>query len=269
MQLKFQLAEKADLEEIIQLYKNAIVKMDEQNIPQWDEVYPDSTILEDDVKKNQMFIGKKNDKIAVCFVLNEECDEEYKNGKWICPDSRFCVIHRLCVSPDFQNQGIAGETMKHIEEVCRAQKYDSIRLDCFTKNPYSRRLYDKCGYTVTGYAVCKTSIPSGVISFPFVIRNVDRYEMPLPSRDVHIRLHLVLSLLLGCLYLSVILFPKSLKGRQAYVPNLCDTTGEWLRVCSLCQFGTSRPDVYPATFNITAESPYFVPLFGCSAAGHE
>ena len=150
--MKFQHAEKANLEEIIQLYKNAIAKMDEQNIPQWDEVYPDCTILEDDINKNQMFVGKKNDKIAVCFVLNEECDEEYKNGKWICPDSHFCVIHRLCVSPDFQNQGIAGETMKHIEEVCRAQKYDSIRLDCFTKNPYSRRLYDKCGYTVTGYA---------------------------------------------------------------------------------------------------------------------
>ena len=70
--MKFQLAEKADLEEIIQLYKNAIAKMDEQNIPQWDEVYPDSTILEDDVKKNQMFVGKKNGKIAVCFVLNDE-----------------------------------------------------------------------------------------------------------------------------------------------------------------------------------------------------
>ena len=45
MQLKFQLAEKADLEEIIQLYKNAIAKMDEQNIPQWDEVYPDRATL--------------------------------------------------------------------------------------------------------------------------------------------------------------------------------------------------------------------------------
>lgn len=152
MQLKFQLAEKTDLEKIIQLYKNAIAKMDEQNIPQWDEVYPDRATLEDDINKNQMIVGEKDGKIAVCFVLNEECDEEYKNGKWICPDSRFCVIHRLCVSPDFQNQGIAGETMKHIEEVCRTQKYDSIRLDCFTQNPYSRRLYDKCGYTVTGYA---------------------------------------------------------------------------------------------------------------------
>ena len=68
MQLKFQLAEKTDLEKIIQLYKNAIAKMDEQNIPQWDEVYPDHATLEDDIKKNQMFVGEKDGKIAVCFV---------------------------------------------------------------------------------------------------------------------------------------------------------------------------------------------------------
>ena len=60
--LKFQLAKKTDLEEIVRLYKRAILKMDEQNIPQWDEVYPDRATLEDDVKKKQMFVGKKNGK---------------------------------------------------------------------------------------------------------------------------------------------------------------------------------------------------------------
>ncbi len=150
--LKFRRAKNEDTEEIVQLYKNAVAKMNEQNIPQWDDVYPDRSILEGDIKKNQMFVGTKNGKIAVCFVLNEECDKEYKKAKWICPDARFCILHRLCVNPKLQNQGIAGKTMKHIEEFCRTQKYDSIRLDCFTQNPYSRRLYDKCGYTVTGHA---------------------------------------------------------------------------------------------------------------------
>ena len=150
--LKFRRAKNEDTEEIVQLYKNAIAKMDAQKINQWDEIYPDRATLEDDIKKNQMFVGKQNGKIAVCFVLNEECDEEYKKAKWICPDARFCILHRLCVNPELQNQGIAGKTMNHIEEFCRGQKYDSIRLDCFTQNPYSRRLYDKCGYTVTGYA---------------------------------------------------------------------------------------------------------------------
>ena len=126
--------------------------MEKDNIPQWDEIYPDKTILEEDISKNQMYIGKIDNEIAVCFVLSEECDEEYKNGKWQYPDAKFNVIHRLCVNPKFQNRGIATETMKYIEELSKSQGYDVIRLDCFTLNPYSQKLYNKTGYSVTGYA---------------------------------------------------------------------------------------------------------------------
>ena len=140
------------LDEIFLLYTNAIKTMDSQGIPQWDEIYPDKLILEEDIKKNQMYIGLKDERIAVCFVLNEECDEEYKNGKWICSDSKYLIIHRLCVNPDFQNQGIAAKTMEYIENLAKDFGYNSIRLDCFTLNPYSKKLYDKAGYTVTGYA---------------------------------------------------------------------------------------------------------------------
>ena len=126
--------------------------MEEQEIHQWDEIYPDLQIISEDISKNQMYIGKKDGKPAVCFVLSEEFDEEYKNGKWLLPDAKFCVIHRLCVSPDFQNQGLAAETLKYIENLCKDQGYESIRLDCFTENPYSRKLYDKAGYSVVGYA---------------------------------------------------------------------------------------------------------------------
>ena len=126
--------------------------MEKDNIPQWDEIYPDKTILEEDISKNQMYIGKIDNEIAVCFVLSEECDEEYKNGKWQYPDAKFNVIHRLCVNPKFQNRGIATETMKYIEELSKSQGYEVIRLDCFTLNPYSQKLYNKTGYSVTGYA---------------------------------------------------------------------------------------------------------------------
>lgn len=126
--------------------------MEKDNIHQWDEIYPDNDILKEDITKNQMYIGKTDNKIAVCFVLSKECDEEYKNGCWKYPDSRFNVIHRLCVNPLFQNQGIAAKTLEYIENLSKSEGYDSIRLDCFTQNPYSRKLYDKAGYSITGYA---------------------------------------------------------------------------------------------------------------------
>ena len=141
-----------DLEEIYTLYQNAIIAMEKDNIHQWDEIYPDKDILKEDITKNQMYIGKTDNKIAVCFVLSEECDEEYKNGFWKYPDSRFNVIHRLCVNPLFQNQGIAAKTLEYIENLSKSEGYDSIRLDCFTQNPYSKKLYDKAGYSITGYA---------------------------------------------------------------------------------------------------------------------
>ena len=126
--------------------------MENDNIHQWDEIYPDKEVLTEDINKNQMYIGVDDQKIAVCFVLSEECDEEYKNGKWEDPDAKFNVIHRLCVNPQFQNRGIATETLKYIENLCKSQGYEYIRLDCYTLNPYSQKLYNKAGYSITGHA---------------------------------------------------------------------------------------------------------------------
>ena len=150
--MEYSKAEINQLDQIFSLYTDAIITMEKAGILQWDEIYPDKQILAEDISKNQMYIGKEENDIAVCFVLSEDCDEEYKNGNWQWPQAKFCVIHRLCVNPKFQNQGIAAKTMKYIEQLCKSTGYVSIRLDCFTKNPYSQKLYNKAGYSVVGYA---------------------------------------------------------------------------------------------------------------------
>lgn len=152
LKLKYSKATKTQTDKVFSVYSAAVNHMKQQGIHQWDEIYPDLSVITEDIAKYQMHIGMIDEKIAVCFVLSEECDEEYKNGKWQWPESKFCVIHRLCVNPDFQNQGIATKTLEYIEKLCKSQGYDSIRLDCFTENPYSRKLYDKSGYSVVGYA---------------------------------------------------------------------------------------------------------------------
>ena len=150
--MNYSKATEEQTKEVFSVFSAAVNHMEQQGIHQWDEIYPDLPTITEDIAKNQMYIGMIDNNIAVCFVLSEEYDEEYKNGKWQWPDSKFCVIHRLCVNPQFQNQGIATKTMKYIEKVCKEAGYDSIRLDCFTQNPYSRKLYEKAGYSVVGYA---------------------------------------------------------------------------------------------------------------------
>ncbi|MBQ0050546.1 MAG: GNAT family N-acetyltransferase, partial [Treponema sp.] len=76
----------------------------------------------------------------------------YKNGNWSYNGENFLVIHRLCVNPEFQNRGIGKFICLEIETMARLKNCQSIRLDCFTLNPISLKLYASLGYRETGFA---------------------------------------------------------------------------------------------------------------------
>ena len=151
MQIEYRLAGLEDLEEICSLVQGAIASLIEQNILQWDELYPTQEDFREDIRKSQLYVGMIDGQIAVIYTLNQECDDEYMKGKWRFEDRPYYVIHRLCVNRFFQNQGIGRYTMKHIEKEVQAMGITAIRLDAFTENPYSLKMYGNLGYTRVGY----------------------------------------------------------------------------------------------------------------------
>ena len=68
------------------------------------------------------------------------------------------VIHRLCVSPHMQGQGVGTRMMQMIERMLCKQGIQSIRLDAFSKNPYSLKLYQKLGYSTVGEALWRKGL---------------------------------------------------------------------------------------------------------------
>ncbi|KAA8668132.1 GNAT family N-acetyltransferase [Clostridium sp. HV4-5-A1G] len=139
-----------DLADVVKIFKAAIRVMNDNGIDQWDSIYPDREILKEDILKSQMFLGKINDRIAFVVVINQECNEEYKNGNWRYEGDPFVIIHRLCVNPDFQHQGIGKCTLMLIERMLKKKNIKSIRLDAFSLNPIALKLYDKNGYKRVG-----------------------------------------------------------------------------------------------------------------------
>lgn len=152
MDIDFSLAKIEDIDEIILLFENAVDNMNRQSIFQWDEVYPNREVILADIESRTMYVGRNGEKIASVFVINQYCDDEYKDGKWHYRDLSYRIVHRLCVNPDFQNKGIGTYTMNYIEKLVKQMGIQTIRLDCFTKNPYAVNMYKKLGYCVVGYA---------------------------------------------------------------------------------------------------------------------
>ena len=70
-------------------------------------------------------------------------------------DSRWIILHRLCIDPEYQNKGTGQRCLELFEENCKKDGYESIRIDVFSTNAKAIHIYEKFGYTKVGDAVCE------------------------------------------------------------------------------------------------------------------
>lgn len=143
-------AQQSDMNEIVMMFKAVIKDMIDNEIYQWDEIYPDAVTIEDDIRKEQLYIAELDSRIVSAFVLNRDYDEEYKEGEWRYLGADFYVLHRFCVNPEVQGKKIATRVLYLIEELLREWGVEAIRLDAFSCNPVALHLYEKSGYIRTG-----------------------------------------------------------------------------------------------------------------------
>jgi ribosomal protein S18 acetylase RimI-like enzyme len=123
--------------------------MDEQGIPQWDDIYPSEAILNADIESQQMYLIEIEGPVAGLIVINEDQSPEYASVAWEY-GGRALVVHRLTIHPDFQRHKLASYLMDFAEERAAAENYDCIRLDAFTRNPAAFALYENRGYRRAG-----------------------------------------------------------------------------------------------------------------------
>ena len=141
--MKYRLAEEIDIEPVISMIESAMEEMERQGISQWDSSYLLREVFLAEIRKKNLYIGMSGNDIAVIYTVNKESDSEYGNGTWEYTQGDYRIIHRLCVNPKYQNKGLAGKILAHIENELRENGIDSIRLDVFCSNPYALSLYRK------------------------------------------------------------------------------------------------------------------------------
>ena len=73
--------------------------------------------------------------LAAIYVISTECDDAYENGSWEYDNA--CIIHRLCVSPDYQNKGIGKKLLNKIEDQLADEGFWMMNmLEAFLHNPH-------------------------------------------------------------------------------------------------------------------------------------
>jgi Acetyltransferases len=135
---------------LMTLIHRVVADMQGKGIDQWDLFYPNAEVIQEDLESGTLYVDADKETIRGMIVLNEDQSREYATVDWNFRSNKALVIHRLCVDPRFQGNGIAGRLMGYAETFGCKQDYQVIRLDTFSRNPYALRLYDRLGYRRSG-----------------------------------------------------------------------------------------------------------------------
>lgn len=139
-----------DQQIIMNIINDAVINMESQGIHQWDSIYPSGEVIKNDLSNRNLYVYQDDEGIKGIIVLNEFQDEEYEDMDWKLNSGKQLVVHRLCIDPKYQGQGMARLLMNFAEEYGRENGYESIRLDAFISNKHACNLYEKLGYSTAG-----------------------------------------------------------------------------------------------------------------------
>lgn len=134
----------SQLNAVMDLVDAVIKGLKNQGIDQWDEIYPDRSCMEKDLKSGELCLAIHNCAIVGSITLNTYQESAYASANWTL--DRPAVIHRLMVHPNFQGRGLAKTLMHWAESKARSEGLKSIRLDAFTANPNAMAFYQNLGY---------------------------------------------------------------------------------------------------------------------------
>lgn len=117
---------------------------------QWNDTYPTSEDYRKDLEQGELYVLLSGARLAAVGALNEFQPEEYRAVDWQFREGRVCVLHRLCVHPEFQGRGLGGQMLRHFERLARQQGYGVLRLDTYSKNGPALSMYARAGFRRAG-----------------------------------------------------------------------------------------------------------------------
>ena len=147
--MEIRLANDADVPSLVEVLGNVVPLMRDAGNLQWDESYPNPSVLKDDIEQKQLWVAEIDGTLGGLAAITTDQSPEYADVGWDV-NERAIVIHRLAVDPKFRGMGVAQSLMRKAEDVAEERGISKLRVDTNTRNEATQRLFPKLGYCFAG-----------------------------------------------------------------------------------------------------------------------
>ena len=147
--MQIRLATDEDLGALMALLRRVVPLMRAAGNLQWDENYPNETVLQRDIDLKQLWIAEIGPDIAGFAAVTMDQEPDYAQVGWDINEAAI-VVHRLAVDPSFRGAGVASSLMRQAEHIAVERAVFAVRVDTNTQNEATQRLFPKLGYQLAG-----------------------------------------------------------------------------------------------------------------------
>ena len=149
------LAQREDLSAILAVYEAARRYMRENGNPtQWGESYPERAMLEEDIRRRQLYVDEQEGAIhgVFAFILGEDPTYAYiEDGTWL-NDAPYGTIHRVA------GDGTVRGTFDRCLAFCKGRSQE-LRIDTHRDNLTMQHLIERSGFARCGIVYMEDGSP--------------------------------------------------------------------------------------------------------------
>lgn len=152
MKMEFRKSNEADINNIMSIIKQAQTYFKEHGINQWQNNYPNTETINNDIANNNSYVLLKDNKIVATVAVSFDGEKTYNSiyeGEWIS-NNEFAVIHRIAVDNNYKGLGLSSQIIKSVEKLCLSKDVCSIKVDTHEKNISMQKLLKKNNFQYCG-----------------------------------------------------------------------------------------------------------------------
>ena len=169
--MKIRLSKIDDIPEIMIIIEDAKTLLASLNINQWQNGYPNTEQVENDIKNSESYVvlNNENEIIATSmFTLRKEPTYKNIDGSWIINENqKYGVVHRMAIKKEFRKLGLATYLFEAFHQQLKEKSIQSLKIDTHEDNIDMQTLIKKLGYKYCG--IIYTSYNAKRVAFEKII----------------------------------------------------------------------------------------------------
>jgi len=150
--MKTRLSNTSDIKSIMDIIKQAQSYFKQSGINQWQNNYPNDSVIENDIRLNESYVIEMDEKIVGTYVLsfrNEDTYDLIYEGSWLSND-KYAVIHRIAFDQGIKGKGLSKEVLDIIYSQCTSNQIFSIKIDTHEDNKVMKKMLVSNGFVHCG-----------------------------------------------------------------------------------------------------------------------